>query len=590
MASNIPVRRPARTTRAAVKDAENNIARVTRPTTRAKTLAAAATATTSTREPVFTRPPSSTVAKAKLENGSVATSVKTRRGALLEVTKQVTNNNAGKVKATAKGKEKETDVAPTKTKPVLVDVRKPLQDAARPITRRTIKPISTAAATVTKPTVARKTTRQIKSAASIPKTISEKPRQPATRVVKSSVRSAPETQPIAPSSLRKRTSNLDDDPMEEEREFKRQHTERDVEMLPPRDESQLEVDTVAADLVHIDIETVPVQATSEQLWTDLDADDIEDPLMASEYIIDICDYWKRIELESLPNSNYMDYQKELSWHFRSVLVDWLIEVHGRFRFLQETLFLCVNILDRFLSVRSVSVAKFQLVGVACLLIACKYEETCSPSVNEMAYITQGQYQPDEIIRAEQYVLKALDWDLKYPGPLGWLRRGSKADDYEEKARTIAKYLMEIGCMERKLISTTPSKLAAAALWFARLVIGREEWTPNLAHYTTYTEAELMPTVNHILNYILQPTTYQVLYKKYASKKYMKCSIYLNNWARQRWSEGTAVELGKHVEWLKADVRTLRKTRSTNGDLEVDSESKQHAAQSDAQRRRSMAFQ
>jgi len=240
-----------------------------------------------------------------------------------------------------------------------------------------------------------------------------------------------------------------------------------------------------------------------------------------------------------------------------MLINWIMEIHGRYRLLHETLFLCVNILDRLLSHRAVSLQKFQLVGVACLLIACKYEETCTPSVSEMVGLCENVYKPEEIIRAEQYVLKAIGWNLSFPGPMGWLRRGSKADEYEEKARTIAKYFLEAGCLERGLIGIPSSLTAAASLWLARLILGREEWTPNLAHYTTYEEHELIPIANHILNHILQPTMFPAVFKKYASKRFLKCSVYLKNWTRQRWPEGAEVELEKHVEWLKADVRAMR---------------------------------
>ena len=129
-----------------------------------------------------------------------------------------------------------------------------------------------------------------------------------------------------------------------------------------------------------------------------------------------------------------------------------------------------------------SLQKLQLVGAACLLIACKYEETFSPSVAEMVHLCDDQFKPEEIVRAEQYVLKAINWNLSYPGPMGWLRRGSKADDYEEKARTISKYLLEIGCLDRHLIAMPPSLIAAASLWLARLILGREEWVSDHLMY------------------------------------------------------------------------------------------------------------
>lgn len=36
---------------------------------------------------------------------------------------------------------------------------------------------------------------------------------------------------------------------------------------------------------------------------------------------------------------------------RAILVDWLVQVHSKFRLLQETLYMCVAIMDRFLQVR-----------------------------------------------------------------------------------------------------------------------------------------------------------------------------------------------------------------------------------------------
>jgi hypothetical protein len=42
----------------------------------------------------------------------------------------------------------------------------------------------------------------------------------------------------------------------------------------------------------------------------------------------------------------------VSSKMRSVLVDWLVDVQQQFKLLQETLFLSVDILDRFFSPRS----------------------------------------------------------------------------------------------------------------------------------------------------------------------------------------------------------------------------------------------
>ena len=184
----------------------------------------------------------------------------------------------------------------------------------------------------------------------------------------------------------------------------------------------------------------------------------------------------------MPNPNYMESQKELAWQMRGILTDWLIQVHVRFRLLPETLFLCVNIIDRFLSARVVSLAKLQLVGITCMFIAAKFEEIVSPSVSHFLLCADSSYTESEILQAERYVLKTLDWNLSYPNPVHYLRRISKADDYNVKVRTLAKYLLEIGVLEWRLIAAPPSLMAAGAIWLARMALGMEQWVRSFFNF------------------------------------------------------------------------------------------------------------
>ncbi|KAF5747232.1 G2/mitotic-specific cyclin S13-7-like [Tripterygium wilfordii] len=76
--------------------------------------------------------------------------------------------------------------------------------------------------------------------------------------------------------------------------------------------------------------------------------------------------------------DYMDSQPEINANMRSILVDWLIEVHCKFELMPKTLYLTINLVDRFLSLKAVSKRKLQLVGISSMLIACKYEEIWAP--------------------------------------------------------------------------------------------------------------------------------------------------------------------------------------------------------------------
>ena len=177
----------------------------------------------------------------------------------------------------------------------------------------------------------------------------------------------------------------------------------------------------------------------------------------------------------MPNPEYMKHQVDLQWRMRGILVDWLIEVHVKFRLLPETLFLAVNLVDRFLSARTVSVEKLQLIGITALLIASKYEEVMAPSIEAFIYISDGGYTEDEILKAERYLLKVIGFDLSYPNPMNFLRRISKADDYNINTRTIAKYLIEISLVDDRFLRYVPSLVAAAGMFLSRQILERGSW-------------------------------------------------------------------------------------------------------------------
>nr|OQO21112.1 G2/mitotic-specific cyclin-B [Rachicladosporium sp. CCFEE 5018] len=265
---------------------------------------------------------------------------------------------------------------------------------------------------------------------------------------------------------------------------------------------------------------------------DLDSEDMDDPLMVAEYVHEIFEYMQKLEIATMPNPDYMDNQNELEWKMRGILVDWLLEVHTRFRLLPETLFLAVNIIDRFLSNKVVQLDRLQLVGVTAMFIASKYEEVLSPHVQNFKHVADDGFSEAEILSAERFVLGALDYDLSYPNPMNFLRRISKADNYDIQTRTLGKYLLEIGCLDHRFLKYPPSHVAAAAMYLARLALDRGEWDATLAVYAGYTEHEIMPVFKLMIDYLAGPVMHDAFFKKYASKKFMKASIVLRQWAKK----------------------------------------------------------
>ncbi|KAF4987699.1 hypothetical protein FDECE_15328 [Fusarium decemcellulare] len=254
----------------------------------------------------------------------------------------------------------------------------------------------------------------------------------------------------------------------------------------------------------------------EELW---------DVSMVAEYGDEIFEYMRELEIKMLPNPHYMDIQTEIQWSMRSVLMDWLVQVHNRFGLLPETLFLTVNYIDRFLSSKIVSIGKLQLVGATAILVASKYEEINCPSLGEIVYMVDNGYTAEEVLKAERFMLSMLSFELGWPGPMSFLRRVSKADDYDLETRTLAKYFLELTIMDERFVATPPSFVAAGAHCLSRLILNKGDWTKQHVHYSGYTWSQLKPLVTMMIECCDRPQVHHAaVFEKYTDRRYKEAAL------------------------------------------------------------------
>ena len=76
---------------------------------------------------------------------------------------------------------------------------------------------------------------------------------------------------------------------------------------------------------------------------------------------------------------------------RAILVDWLVDVHLKFKLVPETLFLAVNFIDRFIERKVVPKERLQLLGSTAMFVACKYEEIYPPELADFVFICDNLY-------------------------------------------------------------------------------------------------------------------------------------------------------------------------------------------------------
>ena len=129
---------------------------------------------------------------------------------------------------------------------------------------------------------------------------------------------------------------------------------------------------------------------------------------------------QEVEHRDLPSQSYMSRQGDINEKMRAILVDWIIEVHLRFKMLPETLFLTVNLIDRYLEKKQIMRTRLQLLAVAALLIASKYEEIYVPEISDFVFITDKAYTKEEILEMESSILITLEFNITVPSSYRFL--------------------------------------------------------------------------------------------------------------------------------------------------------------------------
>jgi len=219
--------------------------------------------------------------------------------------------------------------------------------------------------------------------------------------------------------------------------------------------------------------------------------DVLDSQKVGEYAPDIFTRLLEKELQGLPKPDYMESQADINGKMRAILIDWLVEVHMKYHLRPETLFLTVNIIDRYLSLKPVARKKLQLLGVVAMLIAAKFEEIDPPRVHEFSYITDNTYSKREILNMEATVLVTLNFQIAVPTPAHFLDRLQRANGCDAMHRSLAQYALELSLLDLRSLRYPPSLLVGASLLLSNAILGRKPtWPAALAHCTRRAEASL----------------------------------------------------------------------------------------------------
>ena len=230
---------------------------------------------------------------------------------------------------------------------------------------------------------------------------------------------------------------------------------------------------------------------------------------------------------------YMNIQKEITIRMRSILIDWLVEVHHNFKLHPSTLWLCVNVLDRYLERVPTTKTQLQLVGVSALFIACKYEEIYPPEVRDCVHITDNAYDREEVLKMEGDILKELNYQICVPTCYHFLTRYLNCIQASERTQLLASYYAERNLQEYDMLLNSPHLFAAAAIYAAIKQQNQEiprlsytsSWSKCIQEESGLEESDLIPCARVIIKHVgEEPETSSkrrliAAKKKYAIEKY-----------------------------------------------------------------------
>jgi len=224
-------------------------------------------------------------------------------------------------------------------------------------------------------------------------------------------------------------------------------------------------------------------------------------------------------------SNFMKIQKDINEKMRAILIDWLVEVHQRFNLTHETLFLTINIIDRYISNREILRTQLQLVGVASLFIACKYEEILCPDIRDFVYITDKTYSKSEILKMEREILMALNFDVTVPTSLRMFEIIALNFNFNEIEFAYGSFLLESFIIDPKYYKYNPSIISCAIAYIIMKMNNYSNYQ-DIYKINTSTQKILKDCAKEIFYFSsnLENMQHKAVHKKYSSKEFFCVSI------------------------------------------------------------------
>jgi len=278
---------------------------------------------------------------------------------------------------------------------------------------------------------------------------------------------------------------------------------------------------------------------------------------------------KREEALQTPSPTYMERQIHVNAKMRAILIDWLVDVHKKYKLRPETLFLAVQLIDRYLEVQATPQRQLQLVGVTALLIAAKFEEVYPPQVKDFVYVTDKAYSRDDILKMEVSILKSLQFKICRPTAMHFLERYQSVNGCTDAHRDLAQYLLELSLVDYKMLKYAPSHLAASCILLSNKLLRRPSWTPAAVRHTRMTEPMLKDCAKEMCMLLegAETNPLQAVRKKFSLLKHHSVAK-LTFMSGASSSQAAPAQAASSARERRGSITSTGTRRSTGGSMDL----------------------
>lgn len=182
--------------------------------------------------------------------------------------------------------------------------------------------------------------------------------------------------------------------------------------------------------------------------------------VATDYRQSILEHVIAQDRATRPEPVMIDMQPEIEWRMWPALIDFMIDVHARLRLQPQTLFLAVNIVNRYCSRRIVFRKHFQLMGSTALWIAAKYEDKKSrvPTIQMLRHLCCKAYAGDMFVQMEGHMLNTLEWNISHCAVDTFLTL-LLSNGSSSLLESLGRYIAEITLYRKEFVGEDPYMVA-----------------------------------------------------------------------------------------------------------------------------------